>query len=75
MFVFKFTQKVIFPVRCYYYLGEICEITHEIKHGRGKVRASDGTVWAVIGEDFPVKTEVEIVEVVEAMLFRVKVVY
>lgn len=75
MFIFKFTQKNVFPARCYYYLGEVCELIHEIEYGRGKIRASDGTVWAVIGDDCPAKTKVEVIEVVGAMLFRVRAIY
>ena len=75
MFIFKFTQKNVFPARCYYYLGEVCELIHEIENGRGKIRASDGMVWTVTGEDCPINTKVKVIEVVKPMLFRVKALY
>ena len=75
MWFFKFTQKQYFPTRCYYYLGEICDLVHEIKYGRGKIRASDGTLWTVTGSDCDMSAKVEVVEVVGTMLFRVRIIY
>jgi len=73
--MFKFTEKKSIPTRSYYYLGEICVVIHEIEWGEGKIRAKDGTIWAVTGEDCDINTHVEVVEIIEAMLFRVRVIY
>jgi len=69
------TKKPVLNHRAEIYLGRICVVIEEIECGRGKVRANDKTVWRVIGEDCPVNKKVEVMEVVDAMVFRVRQFY
>ena len=52
------------------YIGRSFALIEAIENGRGKIKAGD-SIWTVVGEDCPLGTNVEVVEV-NGTLFKVK---
>jgi membrane protein implicated in regulation of membrane protease activity len=53
------------------YIGRSFSLIEPIENGRGKIKADD-SIWTVAGDDCPLGTNVEVIEV-DGTLFKVKV--